>query len=147
MFDMGLSYSHDGDVITIVADGEFDLEQVRATFSEIQSTFDQSSPLKILIDDPGSSFEPDTRTVQRLVDLWASFSGGAPPRIALLPARSFHYGRGRMVDALAEGREFDFAVFAEREEALAWLLETASQDGSNTDAPPNTDAPKEREAQ
>ncbi len=73
---MGLSYSYDGDIITLVAEGDFALDQIEATFLEIHSTYKRH-----------------------------------------------------------------FSVFSEREEALAWLLETASRDGLDANAPDRKEAP------
>jgi hypothetical protein len=55
---MGLSYSVERELVTVIAEGSFSVGQVYRAFSEIRSEFDGSEPLQILIVDHGSEFEP-----------------------------------------------------------------------------------------
>ncbi len=118
---MGLSYSTRDAIVTLVADGDFDLDQVASAFSEICATSQPSSSVRVLIDDGGSSFTPDTPDLKALVHLWSGLSEVTPLRIALLVARRLHYGLGRMLGVFAEGRGFSFSVFSDRAAALDWL--------------------------
>lgn len=118
---MGLDSSSREGLVTVVEDGDFDLADVRDTFSEIYSSHDGSELLLILIDDRGSSFSPDTPSLRRMVDLWTGLSAAVPSRIALLVTRRVHFGLGRMVQAFSENRPFQFAVSSDDTKALAWL--------------------------
>ncbi len=120
----GISYSIGDDMVTLVTEGDFGLAQIQAAFSEIRAATQLTGPLKVLIEDPGSSFDPDEPTLRALRDIWAEWSETVTLHIALLVTRQVHYGLGRMLDVFAEGRGVHFAVFAERADALTWLRET-----------------------
>ena len=125
---MGLDSSSREGLVTVVADGDFDLADVRDTFSETYSSHEGSELLLILIDDRGSSFSPDTPSLRRMVDLWTGLSAAVSSRLALLVTRKVHFGFGRMVQAFSENRPLQFAVFSDDTKAWAWLrrVETPS---------------------
>ncbi len=118
---MGLNYSFGDEMVTLVASGDFDLDQIESAFSEICASSQLPRPLRILIDDSGSSFAPDTPTLKAMIDLWSDLSEATPLRIALLVTRPLHYGLGRMLDTFAEGRTLSFSVFSDRGDAVLWL--------------------------
>ena len=125
---MGLVSSSREEVVTVVADGDFDFADIRDIFSAIYSSHEGSELLLVLIDDRASNFNPDTPTLRRVVDLWSGLSAEVPSRIALLATREVHFGFGRMMHAFSENRPLQFAVFSDDTKALAWLRreETAS---------------------
>jgi hypothetical protein len=121
---LGLSYSFDDELVTVVAVGDFDLAHVESTFSEICASFQSPSPLQILIDDSGSNFAPDVPTLRTIIHQWSTLSETTPLRIALLVTRPYHYGLGRMLDVFAEDRALSFSVFSHRDAAMDWLGES-----------------------
>ncbi len=122
---MGLSYSIERDLITVIADGSFDVGHVHAAFSEIRAEFDGSTPLQILIVDHGSEFEPSREDVRELVRGWGAIFRGVPVRIALLVEKDIHYGLGRMASVYAEQHGLPFDVFRHSLDALQWLAQDA----------------------
>ena len=55
---MGLSYSTEKELVTVVSDGSFGLGEIRATFSRIRSECEPASRVRILIVDQASDFDP-----------------------------------------------------------------------------------------
>jgi len=124
-FWMGLSYTRSDDLVRVYAQvGEpFDVEEIWSIFSEIRSGHEPGRPLRILIVDPGSDFNPSAVDVRRLVGLWSGLFEGVPTRLALVVARDLHYGLGRMISAFAEDVHLPFGVFREEQPARVWLAE------------------------
>ena len=125
---MGLTYSIEKELTTVIAEGSFSVGHVHAAFSKIRSEFDGSTPLQILIVDHGSEFEPSREEVQDLARGWGSIFRDVPVRIALLVDKDIHYGLGRMASVYAEQHDLPFDVFRHSLDALQWL----SQDDSAT---------------
>lgn len=123
---MGLAYSTDGDLVTVVSDGAFGMGEIRATFSRIRSDYEPGSRVRILIVDRASDFDPTREEVQDLVGMWSALFGDVSARIALLVERELHYGLGRMAAVYAERQELPFRVFRRRSEAVGWLFEKES---------------------
>jgi len=120
---MGLTYSIEKDLTTVIAEGSFDVGDVHLAFSKIRSEFDGSTPLQILIVDRGSEFEPSREDVQELVRGWGAIFRGVPVRIALLVEKDLHYGLGRMASVYAEQHDLPFDVFRHSLDALQWLAQ------------------------
>ena len=129
---MGLTYTRSDDLVLVSAQaGEpFDVEEIWSIFSEIRSGHDPGRPLRILIVDPGSEFNPSAADVKRVVGLWSGLFEGVPTRVALVVARDLHYGLGRMIAVFAEGIHLPFGLFREEEAARAWLAEPESRPAS-----------------
>jgi hypothetical protein len=125
---MGLSYSTEKELVTVVSDGSFGLGEIRATFSRIRSECEPASRVRILIVDQASDFDPTHEEVQEFVDLWGALFGDVSARIALVVKRELHYGLGRMAAVYAERHELPFRVFRRRAEAVEWLFEKETID-------------------
>jgi hypothetical protein len=123
---MGLTYSIEKELTTVIAEGSFSVDHVHAAFSEIRSEFDGSTPLQILIVDHGSEFEPSREEVQELARGWGAIFRDVPVRIALLVDKDIHYGLGRMASVYAEQHDLPFDVFRHSLDALQWLSQDAS---------------------
>jgi len=118
---MGLTYSIEKELTTVIAEGAFDVVHVHAAFSKIRSEFDGSTPIQILIVDNGSEFEPSREEVQDLARGWGAIFRDVPVRIALLVEKDIHYGLGRMVSVYAGQHDLPFDVFRHSLDALQWL--------------------------
>ena len=118
---MGLSYSVERELVTVIAEGSFGVDQVYTAFSRIRSAFDGSAPLQILIVDRGSEFEPSREDVQELARGWGEIFRNVPVRIALLVEKDLHYGLGRMTAVYAKQHDLPFDVFRHSLDALQWL--------------------------
>ena len=123
---MGLTYSIEKELTTVIAEGSFSVVHVHAAFSKIRSEFDGSTPIQILIVDRGSEFEPSLEEVQDLARGWGAIFRNVPVRIALLVEKDIHYGLGRMVSVYAEQHDLPFNVFRHSLDALQWLSQDAS---------------------
>ena len=123
---MGLTYSTEKELITVIAEGSFDVGNIHATFSEIRSEFDGSTPLQILIVDHGSEFEPNREEVQELARGWGAIFQDVPVRIALLVDKDIHYGLGRMISVYAKQHDLPFDVFRHSLDAMHWLSQGPS---------------------
>ena len=125
---MGLTYSIEKDLTTVIAEGSFSVSHVHAAFAKIRSEFDGSTPLQILIVDHGSEFEPSREEVQELARGWGAIFRDVPVRIALLVDRDIHYGLGRMASVYAEQHDLPFDVFRHSLDALQWLSQVPPAD-------------------
>jgi hypothetical protein len=123
---MGLTYSIEKELTTVIAEGSFSVGHVHAVFSKIRSEFDGSTPLQILIVDHGSEFEPSQEEVQEMVTGWGTIFLDVPVRIALLVDKELHYGLGRMALVYADQHDVPFDVFRHSLDALRWLSRDAS---------------------
>ena len=123
---MGLTYSIEKELTTVIAEGSFSVVHVHAAFSKIRSEFDGSTPIQILIVDHGSEFEPSREEVQELARGWGAIFRDVPVRIALLVDKDIHYGLGRMASVYAEQHDLPFDVFRHSLDALQWLSKGAS---------------------
>ena len=123
---MGLTYSIEREFATVIAEGSFSVAELHAAFSKIQSEFDGSAPLQILIVDHGSEFEPSREEVQELARGWGVIFRDVPVRIALLVDKDIHYGLGRMISVYAGQHDLPFDVFRHSLDALQWLSQDAS---------------------
>ena len=118
---MGLSYSIESGLVTVLAEGSFGVDTVRSTFSEIRAEIEPSARVRILILDRGSEFDPTQEELRRLVHIWSELFRGLSIRIALLVEKELHYGLGRIASVYAEGQDLPFRVFRRRSVALEWL--------------------------
>jgi len=118
---MGLSYSIEQDLVTVIAEGSFSVDQIFGVFSRIRSEIDRSAPVQILIVDHASEFEPSREDVQELAQRWSTIFRGVPVRIALLVEKDLHYALGRMTAVYAEQHALPFDVFRHSLDALQWL--------------------------
>jgi hypothetical protein len=118
---MGLTYSIEKDLTTVIAEGSFSVGHVLAAFTKIRSEFDGSTPLQILIVDHGSEFEPSQEEVQEMTKGWGALFRDVPARIALLVEKDIHYGLGRMASVYAEQHGLPFNVFRHSLDAMQWL--------------------------
>jgi 3'-phosphoadenosine 5'-phosphosulfate sulfotransferase (PAPS reductase)/FAD synthetase len=123
---MGLTYSIEKELTTVIAEGSFSVVHVHAAFSKIRSEFDGSTPIQILIVDHGSEFEPSREEVQDLARGWGAIFRDVPVRIALLVDKDIHYGLGRMISVYAGQHDLPFDVFRHSLDALQWLSQDAS---------------------
>jgi hypothetical protein len=123
---MGLTYSIEKEFAMVIAEGSFSVGDILAAFSKIESEFDGSAPLQILIVDHGSEFEPSREQAQELAGGWGAIFRDIPVRIALLVGKDIHYGLGRMVSVYAEQHDLLFNVFRHSLDALRWLSIGAS---------------------
>ena len=122
---MGLTYSIEKELTTVIAEGSFSVADVHAAFSKIRSQFDGSTPFKILIVDHGSEFEPSREEVQEFARGLGAIFRDAPARIALLVDKDIHFGLGRMASVYAEQYDLPFDVFRHSLDALQWLSQDA----------------------
>jgi hypothetical protein len=123
---MGLTYSIEKEFAMVIADGSFSVGDILAAFSKIQSEFDGSAPLQILIVDHGSEFEPSREEARELASGWGAIFRDIPVRIALLIGKDIHYGLGRMISVYAGQHDLPFDVFRHSLDALQWLSRDAS---------------------
>ncbi len=122
---MGLTYSIEKEFAMVIAEGSFSVGDIHAAFSKIRSEFDGSTPLRILIVDHGSEFEPSREEVQKLARGWGAIFRDVPVRIALLVDKDIHYGLGRMASVYAGQHDLPFDVFRHSLDALQWLAKGA----------------------
>lgn len=118
---MALSYTIERELVTVLAEGSIDVEDIRTTFSRIRSECEGTSRVRILIVDRGSDFDPTATEVREFVEVWSNLFRRTTVRIALLVERELHYGLGRMATVFAEENELPFGVFRDESEALGWL--------------------------
>ena len=122
---MGLRVTKGEGMTRVVAEGEFSRDEIEETFSRIREDHSSLSPLRILIHDEGSHFDPGLPEVRGLVRVWAEIFDGMTVRIALLVARDAHFGIGRQLSVFTDESPVILSVFRDRPQALAWLESSA----------------------
>ena len=130
-----LDTKEEGDIIVVDATGAFGLDDISVTFAAIKSRGSDGRGFRILVRDPGSSFEPDQNGVRSFLAIWNKIFGHMRVRIALVVARDLHYGLGRQAEVFAEHWPLEFAVFRDENEATQWLRrsDAAAQQGVEPD--------------
>ncbi len=125
---MGLTYSIEEELATMIAEGSFSLRDLNIAFSKIRSEFDGSTPVKILVVDHGSEFEPSRKEVQELAKGLGAIFRDFPVRIAVLVEKELHYGLGRMASVYAAQHDVSFDVFRHSLDAMQWLSKDAPEE-------------------
>jgi hypothetical protein len=118
---VGLTYSIETDLITVIAEGSFSVADVNDAFSKIRSEFDATTALRILVVDRGFGFEPSREEVQQLTKGGRATFRDVSVRIALVSDTDIHYGLGRMASVYAEQYGLPLEVFRHSLDALQWL--------------------------
>ena len=110
------------DVVKVTSqDGEVEHSNVVATLSLFSNDPSRYWNKKLLIVDPMSNYNPSKQELQQFATMVNSLLTGVFFRIALVAPQDFHYGLGRMAEALAQPQKGQFRVFREEPEARSWL--------------------------
>ena len=118
---MGLAIERTDGVVVVHADGDVDMAEVREVFSSLAPDAADDGPMRILVDDRGSSFAPGFDGITQLHHFWSSIFSANPTRIAIVVAKDVHFGMGRQLSAMASAGPPEISVFRNRDEARDWL--------------------------
>jgi hypothetical protein len=105
----------------VLAEGDFDLGEIRRTFSKVRARSPLPAATRLLVHDLGSSFQPSHTDLTELVELFEELFGGLSTKIALVLERDEQQEAGRMLVALCREARFELAVFRELSAAPTWL--------------------------
>ena len=112
----------ENDIVVIVSEtGEVKHVDVVETLTSLAKNSASYQNKKLIIIDPGSDYNPSDNELQQFISLIRLLLEKAFSRIALVVSRAFHYGLGRMTEALSETVNGQFRVFDDEEKARDWL--------------------------
>jgi hypothetical protein len=119
---MGLSYSFDGEVLRIVGEGDFAVQDLREILDAALADPRTEPGTPTLMDVRRSEA---TRTTEELVSVVDSFGSkrdpSVPLRCAVVTTSDLRFGLSRMVSVYLERYGVDLQVFRDIESAEAWL--------------------------
>jgi hypothetical protein len=123
---MAISYEIDGDFAIVTCEGEFTMDSIGEIVDWVNSEQALPERFKLLILDRSTDFDPSTIELERIAALYGSIKDRIYSRWALVVAKEYHFGLGRMYSVFAERFGLDARVFADEESARAWLDQTPS---------------------
>ena len=118
---MNYSLKVEDDLALLSCETEFTGKDALAALTEFSLAPWCQSIRKFLIVDSGSKLEFSKDEVRRISDKLRSLLVNPELRIALVVARTLHYGMGRMLEVTTGTRDRRFRVFMMEEEAREWL--------------------------
>jgi hypothetical protein len=115
-----LSYEIVGDVLVIDTREAFEACDVDEVLTEALSNPKIQWPLKTLFIHRGGLFNPTTDELRGLIEKVAQFRDRIT-RFAIVVEEDFHFGLGRMSEALSESVGYPLRAFRSDDEAREWL--------------------------
>ncbi len=120
---MAISYELDDQLLIINTEGDFQPEDLQATFEKVFSDPDFKPGIKILVHDLDSVFVPTSKQIEagakNIEEIMKKFSS----KMAIVVSSDVNYGMGRMMEIFCEQRDINVKVFKELERAKIWLTE------------------------
>ena len=120
---MAISYELDDQLLIIKTEGDFQPEDLQATFEKVFSDPDFKPGTKILVHDLDSVFVPTSQQIKagakNIEEIMKKFS----TKMAIVVSSDVNYGMGRMMEIFCEQRDINVKVFKELERAKIWLTE------------------------
>jgi len=125
---MGISYDTDGDFATVTCEGDFTIDNIREIVDWVKTEPSLPERIKLLIVDRSTNFDPSTMELEDIAAIYGSIKDRICSRWALVVAKEYHYGLGRMYSVFAERYGLDARVFTNAREAKTWLEQGTSPD-------------------
>jgi len=118
---MPMRFEIDGSYALVTCEGEFDMTGIEEIVEWIRTEEKLPERFKLLILDRSTSFNPSTPQLSEVARLYGSVKERISSRWALVVDKKLHYGIGRMYSVIAQDYGLDARVFADIDEARAWL--------------------------
>ena len=118
---MAISYEIDGGYAIVTCEGEFTMDNIREIVDWVKAEQALPEQFNLLIVDRSTDFDPSTVELEQVAALYGSIKDRIYSRWALVVAKEYHFGLGRMYSVFAERFGLDARVFADEESARAWL--------------------------
>ena len=118
---MAISYDTEGDFATVTCEGEFTIDNINEIVDWVKTEPSLPERIKLLIVDRSTNFDPSTIQLEEIAAKYGSIKDRISSRWALVVAKEYHYGLGRMYSVFAERYGLDARIFTDVEEARAWL--------------------------
>ena len=115
-------------ILVLRAEGDFDLDEVRASLAECAALATAEPVGGLLIDDT-STFRATAQDVQSLVALLEDVLTDATLRAAVVVPSDVQFGIGRMVATYCDERSVPFRAFRTEEQARIWLSSESRYSG------------------
>ena len=125
---MAISYEIDGDFATVTCEGDLTVDNIREIVDWVKTEPSLPGRIKLLIVDRSTNFDPSTIELEEIAAIYGSIKDRIYSRWALVVAKEYHYGLGRMYSVFAERYGLDARVYTDVKEAKAWL-----EQGTNPD--------------
>jgi hypothetical protein len=120
---MVISYELDDQLLIIKTEGNFQPQDLQATFEKVFSDPDFKPGINILVHDLDSIFVPTSKQIEtgakNIEEMMKKFSA----KMAIVVSSDVNYGMGRMMEIYCEQRDIDVKVFKELGIAKKWLRE------------------------
>ncbi len=120
---MAISYELNDQLLIIKTEGDFQPEDLQATFEKVFSNADFKPGIKILVHDLDSVFVPTSKQLEsgakNIEEIMKKFSS----KMAIVVSSDVNYGMGRMMEIFCEQRDIVVKVFKELDRAKMWLKE------------------------
>jgi hypothetical protein len=118
---MAVSYVIDGEFAIVTCEGQFTMDSVREIVEWVKTEPSLPERFKLLILDRCTDFDPSTAELEQIAALYGSIKDRIYSHWALVVAKEYHFGLGRMHSVFAERFGLDARVFEAEETARAWL--------------------------
>jgi hypothetical protein len=118
---MAMSYDTDGDFAMVTCEGYFTIDNIREIVEWVKMEPSLPERIKLLIVDQSTNFDPSTVQLEEIAAIYGSIKDRINSRWALVVAKEYHFGLGRMYSVFAERYGLEARVFTNADEARAWL--------------------------
>jgi hypothetical protein len=118
---MSTTYEIKDDLAIVTCEGDFAMDNIRDIVEWVTTEESLPERIKLLIVDRSTNFDPSTVDLEDIAAIYGSIKERISSRWALVVAKEYHYGLGRMYSVFAERYGMDARVFTDVEEARAWL--------------------------
>lgn len=125
---MAISYDTDGDFAIVTCEGDFTIDNIRDIVDWVKTEPSLPERIKLLIVDRSTNFDPSTIQLEEIAAMYSSIKDRIYSRWALVVAKEYHFGLGRMYSVFAERYGLDARVFTDVEDARAWLDQDTPRD-------------------
>lgn len=118
---MSTTFEIDEDFAVVTCEGDFTMDNIRDIVKWVNTEEALPERIKLLIVDWSTNFDPSTVELEDVAAIYGTIKERISSRWALVVAKEYHYGLGRMYSVFAEKYGMDARVFIDVEEARMWL--------------------------
>lgn len=118
---MSTKFEIDGEFAIVTCEGDFTMDNIRDIVEWVKSEEALPEKIKLLIVDKSTNFDPSTVELEDIAVIYGAIKERISSKWALVVAREYHFGLGRMYAVFAEKYGLDARVFTDVAEARAWL--------------------------
>ena len=118
---MSTTFEIDEDFAIVTCEGDFTMDNIRDIVEWVKSEEALPEKIKLLIVDKSTNFDPSTVELEDIAVIYGAIKERISSQWALVVAKEYHFGLGRMYSVFAEKYGLDARVFTDVDEARSWL--------------------------